>query len=281
LVKYENDKIKVKIICPKHGIFEQTPNSHLQSHGCNQCSVEKKKIKKKEVIDFLIKKHNNKYDYSLVNFDNHFSIIKIICPKHGIFEQKLYAHKKGNGCPKCAQEKLSYNLTKTNEQFINDSIKIHNHTYDYSLVNYKNNTTKVEIICEKHGSFWQKPNIHLSGSGCPICNYSKGEKIIYNYLNDKDILFYTQMKFNGCKDKLSLPFDFYLPNYNLCIEYDGQQHFIMNEYFGGEKDFLLRQKHDEIKNSFCKENDINLLRISYKDDIISKLSKFLLRLKPI
>ena len=157
--------------------------------------------------------------------------------------------------------------------FIEKSKKIHNSKYDYSLVKYVNNTTKVKIICPVHGVFEQTPASHLNGSECPHDNNSYGETKIFNILKNKNLCFETQKRFKDCKDKRTLPFDFYLPDYNLCIEYDGRQHFESVEIFGGEQNFQIQQKHDKIKNNFCKENNIDLLRIKYTDDIEEKLNE--------
>ena len=101
--------------------------------------------------------------------------------------------------------------------------------YDYCDVKYVNAISKVEIICDKHGTFNQTPNNHLSGKGCPICRMSHGETQIRNYLSDRNIDFEIQFRFKDCRNKLPLPFDFYLPKHNLCIEYDGEQHFRENK----------------------------------------------------
>ena len=81
-----------------------------------------------------------------------------------------------------------------------------------------------------------------------------------------------QKRFEDCKDKKQLPFDFYLPDYNCCIEYDGRQHFQAIEYWGGEEVFQLTQFHDQIKNDYCKENNIRLIRIKYDEDVSEVLS---------
>lgn len=108
--------------------------------------------------------------------------------------------------------------------FISKSKDVHTIKYDYSKVKYIDKDTKVEIICPIHGSFWQSPHSHLKGSGCPKCNQSKGEKIIEQYLNENSINFYNQYIINI--DKSINPsgvakIDFYLPEYNLFIEYNG------------------------------------------------------------
>lgn len=147
--------------------------------------------------------------------------------------------------------------------FIDKSNIIHNNKYNYSLVDYINAKSKVKIICNinKHGIFEQEPHSHLSGHGCPRCRDSKGEIKIKNYLIEKNINFVSQKKFNDCRDAFMLPFDFYLPGLNICIEYDGEQHFKSIKHFGGDNMFIDRQKKYNIKTNYCLENDIELLRI--------------------
>lgn len=109
-------------------------------------------------------KHNNRYDYSKVVYKNSSSKVKIICSEHGEFEQEANSHLLGKGCGEC-----SGNIKKTNNKFINDSKIIHNNKYDYSKVVYKNNKTKIKIICSKHEQYKQTPDSHLRGCGCPKC----------------------------------------------------------------------------------------------------------------
>jgi very-short-patch-repair endonuclease len=161
----------------------------------------------------------------------------------------------------------------TNKLFIEQCNIIHNNFYDYSLVNYINNKTKIKIICKEHGIFEQRPDDHLKNHGCPICKESKGEKEIRNYLINNNIRFESQKKFKKCRYLKPLPFDFYLPDYNLCIEYDGEQHFMLKEFWGGQKEFEKIQRKDKIKNIFCEKENISLIRIKYDDNIIDKLSK--------
>jgi hypothetical protein len=110
-------------------------------------------------------KHNNKYDYSLVDYKNMNTIVKIICPIHGEFEQQCNSHQRGSGCPYCSNNKKS-----NNDEFIKKSNIKHINKYDYSLVDYKNNRTKVKLICKEHGVFEQIPENHLNGHGCPKCS---------------------------------------------------------------------------------------------------------------
>jgi len=132
-----------------------------------------KRLTIEEFIKRSNKIHNNKYDYSLVNYINTHTKIKIICPIHKIFEQIPKSHLIGKGCNKCKYE----NSKKTTKKFIEQSKKIHGDLYDYSLVNYKNYKTKVDIICGEHGVFSQLPYNHcLGANGCPFCTGHKNIK---------------------------------------------------------------------------------------------------------
>ena len=185
LVNYITAKTKVKIICLKHGIFEQTPTNHKKGQGCPYCAGNYLS-NTSEFIEKAIKIHSNKYDYSLVEYVNNNTKIKIICYKHGVFETTPQSHlTTTHGCVECYREYQR----KTQEQFIIDAIKIHGDKYDYSLVNYINNITKIKIICSKHGIFEQLPNTHLNNKGCPKCydNVSiinKNLYILYDNLYD-------------------------------------------------------------------------------------------------
>lgn len=205
------------------------------------------------------KLHGNKYDYSLVTFDSVHDKIKIICPHHDLFTQKVYSHLEGYGCKKCSDQKIR----NTKYDFIKKSKSIHGDKYDYSLVDYINNSTKVKIICPDHGIFLQRPKQHIRGENCPQCNQSKGEELIENILKENNISYEKEKKFKECFNNDKLRFDFYLPNKNTCIEFDGIQHFKPVNIFGGIKQFRKQQINDKIKNDYCKSNNIKLLRIRY------------------
>ena len=108
-----------------------------------------------------------------------------------------------------------------------------------------------------------------------MCNESKGEKNIRKYLDNKNIKYVRQQIFKNCKDKYPLTFDFYLTDYNYCIEFDGGQHFYAVEKWGGEKRLKDTQNKDNIKSNFCNQNDIKLIRIRYINDIEEKLNSLL------
>jgi len=167
LVDYINSDTEVKIICKEHGVFPQSPRCHLTGHGCPRCAGKNKTTE--ELVDEFNIIHDFKYDYSLVDYINSKTEVKIICPKHGLFTQIPHSHLRGHGCDECAVERRTIKQTSNTEEFANKSDKIHDNKYDYSGVYYINSKTEVEIICPKHGAFPQTPNDHLGGAGCPEC----------------------------------------------------------------------------------------------------------------
>jgi hypothetical protein len=231
-----------------------------------------KLLTNQEIINDFNKVHNNKFNYSLVDYKNTYTKIKIICPIHGIFEQLPSHHKRGIGCKGCFKDKITSSIDK----FIIKSNLIHNNKFNYSLVNYINAHTKVKIICKKHGIFEQTPNKHLCGRGCPICNESKGEKEIKTFLINNNINYKTQKTFEKCFYKQKLKFDFYLPKYNICIEYDGDQHYTMYRFEKDDSKLKIRKIRDKIKNKYCKENNIKLIRLNPTN--IKKINNYLYNL---
>jgi len=238
----------------------------LNGFGCVKCRGEYALTTERFIL-FSNEKHNNKYDYSLSIYENMRVKINIICKDHGIFKQTPGNHLKGCGCPSCGGVKIP-----TTEEYILNANKLHNSKYDYSLTEYKNAKTKVKIICLTHGIFEQEPGNHIQGQGCPICNDSIGEKEVRNFLISNDIKFIPQHTFENCKNKKILSFDFYLPDYNICIEYDGIQHFEPIEHFGGQPELEIRKHLDKIKTDYCKNNNIKLIRIRYNENILDNLN---------
>ena len=181
-VDYINSKTKIVLICKKNKVrFEQTASTVLNKKvGCPICSKKIKKTTEQFIKDAKLI-HGDRYDYSLVEYKNSYSKVKIVCHKkengieHGIFEQLPSNHLRfKQGCPICSKK-----IKKTTEQFIKDAKLIHGDRYDYSLVEYKNCKTKVKLICKKcKKEFYITPSNHLRKKGCPCCKESKGEKII-------------------------------------------------------------------------------------------------------
>ena len=136
----------------------------------------KKSNKLKTIEQFIIDAksiHENKYDYSLVDYKQSHTKVKIVCPTHGEFEQSPNDHLSGKGCPKCKGDKSRILNQSNTEEFLTKANLIHGAKFDYSLVDYKNARIKVKIICPIHGVFEQTPNNHLSRRGCPKCKADK------------------------------------------------------------------------------------------------------------
>jgi very-short-patch-repair endonuclease/predicted nucleic acid-binding Zn-ribbon protein len=263
---YINYTTKIEIICPEHGSFFQTPQAHKKM-GCRKCgrklSADKQKYSDIERINKANKVHQNKYDYSKSKYINSKTKIEIICPEHGSFFQLPSAHLAGSGCPKCKANKIrNTKAKKQNRPEVIKKLSRINPQNDYSLINYKNQHELVDVICPEHGIFKQTISNGLLGHSCPRCNSSKGENYIRNYLLENSYTILEQYSFKDSSIK-NLRFDFYIPEFNLAIEYDGIQHFKAIDYFGGDEVFLKIKKRDEIKNQYCKDNNINLLRIPY------------------
>jgi very-short-patch-repair endonuclease len=265
---YVNDYTKGIIICKIcNKKFQQTPSNHFQGHGCRQCAIKQRsKLQTKTKENFekeANKKHNGKYDYSEFIYINNRQKSTIICPVHGKFQQTASDHLQGNGCRDCGYIESKKKQTKTQKQFEIEANKKHDDKYDYSKFIYVNDCTKSIIICPEHDEFHQTPNGHLHGFGCPTCKSSYGEKNIKHLLDKQNIEYIQQFKFHKCKYINALPFDFYLPKYNLLIEFDGVQHYKPIEYFGGNDAFNSQIIKDSIKNNHCQDNNLILLRIPY------------------
>ena len=134
-----------------------------------------------DLSDFIKKArnvHGDKYDYSKSLYLGSREKIEIICPLHGAFFQLPTNHLSGRGCTECSKIKIIENQKSNTEEFIQKARNVHSDKYDYSLVDYKNNHTQIEIICKDHGSFFQSPKDHLSGKGCLICGRERSREDI-------------------------------------------------------------------------------------------------------
>ena len=269
-VNYVNAKTKVCIICPIHGEFWQTPDLHLQGGGCSLCSG-KIQLSENEFTRRANLVHNNKYDYSKVNYINYHTKICIMCPIHGEFWQEPANHLCGKGCRKCSRNSYNY---KTDE-WILLAKQVHGNKYDYSKVSYKNSSTKVCIICPKHGEFLQEPNNHLIGQGCPKCKESKLEYNTRKILEENKIEYEYQKNFKWLGRQT---LDFYLPKYNIAIERQGDQHYKPVDFSGKGKEWAKKlfektKKLDRIKLNKVKENNIRMLYINEdnKNNFLNKI----------
>lgn len=267
LVKITGNQTKVKIICPVHGVIEQTPYNHLKyKSGCYKCSGQKGYTTE----DFIRKskeRNGERYDYSLTEYNGSLEDVTLICRKHGPFKVNAENHlHHGQGCRIC-------NLgSRTTEEFIEEARKAHGDYYDYSKSEYVGIEKPIIITCPKHGDFETTPHEHLRGGNCPKCNMSRGEERIELYLKDHNV------KYCHCKDiKSSLAtgpkkifnVDFALlddkDDTYMIIEYNGKQHYESIAFMGGDENFAAQQARDAALRRYCEEKKIRLLEIPYTD----------------
>ncbi len=167
-VEYVNNREKVIIICKDHGEFLQRPADHLRS-GCQKCSGNYKS-NTNEFIDKAKIKHGDKYDYSKVEYIKNSIKVIIICRDHGEFLQTPQGCLSGRGCPICRYITVSNKNLSNTKEFIEKAKLKHGDKYDYSNVQYINNSSYISIFCKKHGEFKQTPANHLYGfNGCIRC----------------------------------------------------------------------------------------------------------------
>jgi very-short-patch-repair endonuclease len=253
---YKGAHSAIEIICNIHGKFNQTPHAHLnRKAGCKQCGTQSmKKIQSKTQNAFLSEAkiiHNNKYDYSKVVYNNRNRKISIICKKHGEFLQAPYHHLLGTGCPKC-----SGTMKHTLEEFLNMAKEVHGDKYSYKSSKYIGMEYPIKIRCTIHGYFNQRPlnHIHLK-RGCPKCS-KKSEGRIAEFLFKKSIVY----REHAISNKF---FDFYLPEYNLLIERDGEQHYRDQQINSAKLLVSEQQENDKLKTKLAKDAGFKIARIPY------------------
>lgn len=283
---YSRRDVKVKCRCKKDGyIWSARPADLLRGKGCPDC--------KKRKLKALQTKTHDRYVADIAERNPDIEIIghyagsdrKIACKcKIDGHEWTPFAGNifRGEGCPICARRKTSERFRNTHEHFLNLlSNKAPNIT---AIGKYVKNDVPITFKCNVCEYVWDAtPSTILRHGLCKKCGRSSGEKKVSDYLDSRGIAYETQYSFEDCIDIRCLPFDFYIPEYNLCIEYDGAQHYYPVT-FGGNKDTTAEERlaktqlHVSIKTKYCADNNINLLRIPYwnynKVDVIvdSKLN---------
>lgn len=166
------------------------------------------------------------------------------------------------GCPTCSTRRRGLKRRLSLESVLSGFSKV-----NAKIVNpeeYISTEIPVQTQCLICGNIWSTSYHHIRREqSCPRCKMSHGERRVNDYLLSKNVVFTPQKKFSKCRYKKKLPFDFYLDEYNICVEYHGEQHYRPYSYFGGESDFEEGQIRDKIKEDFCKNNNIKLIIIPY------------------
>ena len=278
LEQYVDTKTSISHKCLIHSIIWQTtPTRALSGVGCNECKKDRfhqTRCRSHQQYVEEVKRANPNVDV-IGHYVNARTKIEHYCTVHDVF---WYAYPdnilRGMGCTVCGIEKTRNSTAKSHDEYVTEVYETNPNVEVIEA--YSGANTPILHRCKIDGHVWYAtPANILFGKGCPICKESKGEREIRQWLARNKILNESQKTFCDCKDVKMLPFDFYLPEYNVLIEYDGEQHYRPIELFGGEDGFKLRKKHDDIKTQYCKDNDIHLLRIPYYASVNEELEKFL------
>lgn len=222
--------------------------------------------------------YGDRFDYSETEYLTARDKISIICPEHGKFTILPQHHLRGKnisgGCRGCGLKAINRNRRFTQEQFLERVKNIKGLSFDKTV--YIDKRKRVVVTCKIHGDYKTSAEVLLKGNGCPKCKYSFGESQIEIVLSTLGVEYEVQKSFPTLRHIRLLKFDFYLPSYNVCIEFDGEQHHRPIEYWGGEKAFKELQIKDSLKNSYCKVYNIPLLRVRFDEqNIESVIKKFL------
>ena len=266
--KYLRNSQKLELECPKHGVFKRTLDSFKQSKlGCPKCSREK--AAKKRIVPYcFVKKHIEKYGYKLISkkYENSKKKLELECPKHGLFNMRWNDFQQKHMCPKCSFEKNAKKQRKNIEEidkWINKNTK-------YKLISkkYKNNKTKLELECPKHGVFKMNWGHISGGHSCPKCQNitSKQHQEIIHFLKK---IYNKKIIVNDRKMLQGKELDIYIPEFNFGIEFDGL-------YWHSEKVKPNAKKMNKEKIDIVQKNNINILMI-YEDEWLNPIKKKLIK----
>lgn len=271
--QYSGNKESILHRCKIDGYeWFATPNNILRGHGCPKCARKNQKTAQE-----YIEQPTNINKNIIVCEDYINSKIKIL-HKCKVCGHSWFAAPNtilsGFGCPECAGTRR-----KTQEEYVNELETIHPNIR--IIGTYINRKTKIAHECLNCGHNWNAiPGDLLNGHGCPRCASSNGEKRVGQWLIEHNVDYIYQKPFDDCRNINPLPFDFYIPKLNILIEFDGIQHFEPVDFAGkGEiwalEQFKNTQRHDAIKNKYCEDNHIKLLRIPYFKNVEEELNNFL------
>lgn len=271
LIKHNNEK------CHNH-IYYVQPSSFLSGNRCPKCNNMRKGRKPKTTEMFKKELH------TLVG--NEYTLLS---GYNGVYNKVILLHNKcGNKwsvtpnafissnirCRHCRIKEHNINQRKSHIDFVKEVQNKYGNDYEI-LGNYVNSKTKI-LVKHKCGEKWKiKPTHLLTRDMCPKCKNSIGEKYVSKYLDNLGIKYEIQKKFKDLKFKKSLSYDFYLPKYNILIEYQGLQHYKPIESFGGMETYKSQVKRDTIKRNYAKNNGYILIEISYKYKYYNAIKTYL------
>jgi hypothetical protein len=266
---YVNTMTKIRVKHNKCGnTYEVTPDNFLHGNRCSYCAGNARKTDKQfkqEVFDLVgseytfLDKYVNSQTKLRVKHNNCGNVYRVI-PNNFL---------RGKRCSYCYG-----NTKKTDKQFKQEVFDLVGNEYTF-LDPYVSNETKIRVKHNKCGNVYKViPTNFLRGKRCPFCTDTpKGELIIIKILDKLGINYDYQKTFDDLKDDRLLSYDFYLPDQNILIEYQGLQHYQPIDYFGGETKFKIQQKHDQMKLNYAKKHGYNLILVPYTVDTLPKIMK--------
>lgn len=280
---YTNATTKVEVKCALCGKeWGMLPNNIYRGKGC-KCQVGFKNSQKQRLTqdEFFVRASKilgNEYEIlgEYQGWDEHVALVHKTCGHK--WSPSAGSILNGRKCPICRYTTVAEKRRSTRERISKMISECGDGSYEL-IGDYKDRREKV---CIKHNvcghKFFMTPNHFLEGSRCTYCFSSKGEKEVADFLSNNNLQYITQKCFDGCFYKNHLRFDFYVPKLNICIEYDGQQHFREVSLYGDKEGLKGIQARDNIKNKFCENNGIQLIRIRY-DESVSDILKTKLKME--
>lgn len=268
---------RILVKCDEHEPYEVIFNNFKRGRRCRKCTTTWTSSYE-EVKEFVenngYKLHTKKEDYK-----NNLSDILLECNKGHMYTTQFTHFKRGKRCRFCGYIKVGENNRLNVNKIINLIEEI-----GYKLLtpieDYKNEKTKLKLQCDKGHIYTTQWCVLRDGGRCTICRESKGERRIRKYLEENSIYFISQKHFKDLRGDCGAPlrFDFYLPQHNTLIEYQGEFHD-GNNTLQTKDELFKQQKYDNMKREYVKYNDIKLIEIWYYDydkveDLLNEYLKF-------
>lgn len=285
--EYNGNTSLLKIKCKCGNTFEKKLSDIKYNNYClcNECYL----IYKSEdsFNDFIKELDEIGYNYlsRREDYKNSKSLVDVKCDKGHEIKTSKNKIQSGQRCKYCNKEKNKKRKIRKDFSIVKEEIENSNYKILTSKEDYKGTKSEILLECENGHIYPTCYNVFHGGHRCPYCNESKGEKAIKEFLEKFNIEYESQYRFENCKLRYPLPFDFYLPKCNIAIEFDGIQHFKPIDFAGKGKEwamdrFISTIIHDTVKNEYCKKNNIKLIRISYQHcSKIAQILKLELNLK--
>lgn len=278
--KYINSQTKIKV---KHltcgRILDMLPASLLHGIGCTHCKHREGRL----ITNDDFKKHLKEVvGDEYIPLTEYTGATNKVVFKHkvcgNVFEMRPNNIFNGQRCPHCSN---ILNAQKRTTSFSTIKMRFEEEP-DYQLVttsdDYHNTRTPVKIKHKSCGSiFKMAPSCFFRGERCPFCKSPKGETFISKILDSLNLNYEPQKIFKDLKDKTYLSYDFYIPSQSILIEYQGIQHYQPVDIFGGDDQFVIQQKHDQMKLDYAKEHGYDLIAVPYTEDTLSKIKKYLIK----